>query len=147
MVKFEILPYTSEYRQQLLTVWERSVLATHDFLASADFEEIRELVGSIDFSHFEVFCLVNDGEVLGFVGVADQKVEMLFLDPDSIGKGLGKQLLRFAVNELNADLVDVNEQNLNAVKFYRNFGFEVYERTDKDDQGRDYPLLRMRLVK
>jgi putative acetyltransferase len=131
---FEISQYTDIYRQQILTVWEKSVLATHDFLTPTDFEEIKELVSNINFNDFQVFCLTNENLVLGFIGVADKKVEMLFLDPKYFGQGLGQKLLNFAVNELNADKVDVNEQNTKAIKFYQKFGFETFERTDKDDQ-------------
>lgn len=42
-------------------------------------------------------------------------------------------------------LFKVNEQNLKAVQFYKKYGVETFERTDKDDQGRHYPLLRMKL--
>jgi putative acetyltransferase len=65
--------------------------------------------------------------------------------PKYIGKGLGKKLTDFAISKLNADKVDVNEQNTQAVKFYEKLGFKAYERTAKDDQGKDYPLLRMKL--
>ena len=70
---------------------------------------------------------------------------MLFLSPEYIGKGLGKKLLNFAIHNLNANQVDVNEENTKAVEFYTKFGFKTYERTDKDDQGKNYPLLRMEL--
>ena len=70
---------------------------------------------------------------------------MLFIDPAHFGQGLGKKLMNFAVNKLGADKVDVNEQNVKAVEFYKKLRFETYERTDKDDQGRTYPLLRMKL--
>lgn len=140
-----IIPYSPELRQQMLDVWERSVLATHDFLKPEDFKEIKELVATIDFSGFEVYCLMQEDKVWGFLGVADQKLEMLFLDPTSIGKGNGKKLLQFAVEKLNANKLDVNEQNSQAFAFYQKNGFKVYERTDKDDQGRNYPLLRMKL--
>ncbi len=83
---------------------------------------------------------------MGFIGVADNKIEMLFLDPKCFGQGYGLKLLNFAVEELNADKLDVNEQNTKALRFYQKFGFEIFERTDKDDQGRNYPLLRMKLV-
>jgi putative acetyltransferase len=89
--------------------------------------------------------LVQNAEVAGFLGVAAQKVEILFLSPVYFGKGLGKRLLAFAINELRVDKVDVNEQNTNAAGFYQKFGFKTYERTEKDDQGKDYPLLRMKL--
>ena len=143
---FDINPYTDSFRQQVLTIWEKSVLATHDFLTSTDFEEIKGFVSDMNFNDFQVFCLTKGGIVCGFIGVAEKKVEMLFIDPKYFGQGLGQKLLTFAVKELNADLVDVNEQNKKALKFYQKFGFEIFERTDKDDQGRNYPLLRMKLI-
>lgn len=142
---FEIVKYSDDCREQVLDVWENSVLATHDFLNPDDFLSIKELVKTIDFNAFKVYCLRQDAEVIGFIGVADQKIEMLFLAPGHIGKGLGKKLADFAINELKTDEVDVNEQNKQAVEFYGKLGFIVYERTDKDDQGNDYPLLRMKL--
>lgn len=145
-VNFEITKYSDTDKQQILTVWEKSVLATHDFLTSTDFKEIKELVNTINFNDFQVFCLIGENVISGFIGVAERKVEMLFLDPKYFGQGLGHKLLNFAVKELNADKVDVNEQNTKALKFYQKFGFETFERTDKDDQGRNYPQLRMKLV-
>ena len=140
-----IKPYQEKFREQLLSVWEKSVLATHDFLSPADFISIKEIVQTIDFNAFDVYCLMQEETVIGFLGVAERKVEMLFLDPDWCGKGLGKKLMDFAVTKLAADKVDVNEQNLRAVRFYEKLGFETYERTERDDQGKNYPLLRMKL--
>ncbi|SFT11220.1 GNAT family N-acetyltransferase [Sphingobacterium wenxiniae] len=145
MDNYTVNKYNDNYKEQILTIWENSVLATHDFLTPNDFKEIKELVSNINFNDFQVFCLMNENLILGFIGVADKKVEMLFLDPNVFGQGLGRKLLNFAVEELNADKLDVNEQNTKAFKFYQKFGFETYERTDKDDQGRNYPLLRMKL--
>ena len=143
--KFEIKAYDQKYKQQMLAVWEQSVLATHDFLNPTDFTEIKELVQTINFYHFQVYCLTEDDLVIGFIGIADKKIEMLFLDPKYFGQGLGKMLINFAIGELAADKVDVNEQNIKAVNFYKKFGFEIIERTEKDDQARNYPLLRMKL--
>lgn len=92
-----------------------------------------------------MYCLKQKDEFAGFIGVAEQKIEMLFLAPNYIGKGLWKKLTNFAFSTLRADKVDVNEQNTNAVKFYEKIGFKTYERTEKDDQGMEYPLLRMKL--
>lgn len=142
---FEIKPYEENFKAQLLSVREKSVLATHDFLSPEDFISIKAIVFTIDFNLFDVYCLLHETNVVGFIGVAERKVEMLFLDPEYSEKGLGKQLMDFAFTNLNVNKVDVNEQNSNAVKFYKKLGFETYERTDKDDQGKNYPLLRMKL--
>jgi putative acetyltransferase len=143
---FEIKRYEEKFREQLLLVWEKSVLATHDFLSPEDFISIKELVHTIDFNAFDVYCLTCENNVVGFLGVAERKAEMLFIDPDYLGQGLGKKLMDFAFTTLNVINVDVNEQNSNAVKFYKKLGFETYERTEKDDQGKNYPLLRMKMV-
>lgn len=137
--------YSPDVKEQLIEVWERSVLATHDFLTDSDFREIKEIVKTIDFHSFPVYCLFVGDRVGGFIGVMDRKVEMLFMDPSLIGKGYGSVLMNFALNQLHVHSVDVNEQNDSALRFYQKFGFEVYERTPTDDQGRNYPLLKMKL--
>lgn len=142
----QILPYNETYRQQLLTIWEQSVLATHHFLHPHDFEHIKSLVQEMNFHDFNVFCALDGQVVAGFIGLTGTKIEMLFLSPAYFGKGLGKQLAQFVIDTCKANEVDVNEQNEGAAAFYRKLGFAVYERTDKDDQGNPYPLLRMRLA-
>ncbi|TAI49696.1 GNAT family N-acetyltransferase [Flagellimonas allohymeniacidonis] len=141
---FEIVKYSDSFHNQLLEVWEQSVLASHHFLDPKDFESIKKLVNTIDFNSFDVYCSVHNLALTGFIGVLDKKVEMLFISPRYFGKGIGKKLMDFAVRELKADKVDVNEQNSKAVEFYQKLGFKTFERTDKDDQGNDYPLLRMK---
>ena len=70
---------------------------------------------------------------------------MLFIHPDWRGHGAGEQLLSFAVKDLGTYLLDVNEQNEQAVGFYLHMGFEVVGRSELDDFGKPYPLLHMRL--
>lgn len=142
---FKIEKYTDKDREQILNIWEKSVLTTHDFLNPNDFEEIKQLVQTFNFNDFEVYCLIQNEKIAGFIGIAKRKIEMLFFSPEYIGKGLGRKLTEFAFSELKADKVDVNGQNTNAVKFYEKLGFKTYERTAKDDQGKEYPLLRMKL--
>ena len=40
----------------------------------------------------------------------------------------------------------VNEQNPQAVGFYRHMGFKTYKRTDYDEEGNPYPLLYMKKI-
>lgn len=146
-MKIEIQPYNDSFKEQIILVWENSVRATHNFLVPSDIDYYKKIVSAIDFNSFPVFCLTDADKVLGFMGIAEHKIEMLFLAPEHIGKGLGKTLMNFAINELDVNKVDVNEQNENAVTFYSKFGFLPYDRTDKDDEGKDYPILKMELKK
>ncbi len=70
---------------------------------------------------------------------------MLFVDNDFRGKGIGSQLVAFAVEELGANKVDVNEQNHLATGFYIRMGFRIVGRSPQDGDGKDYPLLHMRI--
>ncbi|WP_114790534.1 GNAT family N-acetyltransferase [Niabella yanshanensis] len=144
-MNFQIVKYDDSYRTSLLSVWETSVLATHDFLAQKDFDTIKNILRALDFSVLNVYCLLDGHQMAGFISIVNRKIEMLFIEPRYAGKGLGTKLIRFALNDHKACWIDVNEQNTKAVRFYLKRGFSIYERSDKDDLGLDYPLLKMRL--
>ncbi len=71
---------------------------------------------------------------------------MLFIHADERGKSFGKALLQHAISAGDARKVDVNEQNEQAVAFYRHMGFEVISRSPLDSQGKPFPLLHMMLL-
>ena len=87
----------------------------------------------------------EQGQILGFVGALNGKVEMLFVAPDSRGAGIGKALLSYAVDAMSAHELDVNEQNPQALAFYQRMGFQVVGRSAVDGQGNPFPLLHMKL--
>lgn len=133
---------------ELLSIWELSVKATHDFLNPADIVFFKSQIQDHQaFSQVDLTCAVHEnGTLVGFIGIAEDKIEMLFLDPVVIGKGLGKQLLQFAMQEYRVTKVDVNEQNTAARLFYEHFGFEVKSRSSLDSTGKPYPILHMELT-
>ena len=81
---------------------------------------------------------------VGFMGVQERKIEMLFLHPDYFRKGLGKIFVERAFSDLNVEYVDANEQNPDAVKFYERMGFRAFHRDATDDQGNPFSILRMK---
>ncbi|MFB6720087.1 GNAT family N-acetyltransferase [Kribbella sp. NPDC056345] len=87
----------------------------------------------------------GDGYLIGFVGVAEGNVEMLFLDPAYRGQGGGKLLLDHACKEFAATAVDVNEQNPQAVGFYEHYGFTLVGRSERDSTNKPYPILHYTL--
>lgn len=85
------------------------------------------------------------GAIVGFLGVNDKKIEMLFILNEARGQGVGKVLLTYALNEYSVNSVDVNEQNPQAVGFYQHMGFNVVSRSPLDDMGNPFPFLHMKL--
>ena len=87
------------------------------------------------------------GEPVAFMGIDSNRLEMLFLSPEVRGKGLGKQLLQYGIETYNIQELTVNEQNPQAVGFYEHMGFQIYKRTEYDEEGNPYPLLYMKRVR
>lgn len=82
---------------------------------------------------------------IAFMGIEATRLEMLFVKNNERGKGLGKQLLKYGIENYNVNELTVNEQNPNAKRFYEYLGFKVYKRNERDEQGNPYPILYMRL--
>ena len=131
---------------KLYIVWKKSVRATHLFLSENDIVNIAKYVKQalIVIKHLIVVSINN--EFVGFMGIDDRKLEMLFLDPDARGNGIGRKLIEYGISNYNINEVSVNEQNTNAYGFYKHMGFNVYNRSEYDELGNNFPILYMKLL-
>ena len=140
-----IQPSLNDY-ETLLNIWENSVRATHDFLVEEDIQFYKPLIFNEYFHKVNLFCHKDKSlKITGFMGIVDDKLEMLFIDSSERGKGIGKRLLIYAIDQQKVKKVDVNEQNEQAVGFYRHMGFRVVNRSEFDGAGKHYPILSMKL--
>ena len=142
----EVINRTPALISRLLTVWESSVRATHLFLSDREIKSIKEYVPQAlkGIAHL-VIAEDETGCPAAFMGIEDGKLEMLLVSPEERGKGLGKRLIRYGIENYAVVRLTVNEQNPQAKGFYERIGFQVYKRTDLDEQGNPYPLLYMSL--
>ena len=129
----------------LVAVWERSVRATHTFLTDDEINRIKQYVPQAIAEVPELAVMRPDSDSsdqtpLAFMGVADGRLEMLFVDSDHRGHGVGKQLLEHGIAHHNVSELTVNEQNPQAIGFYQHMGFVTYQRTEQDEEGGPYPL-------
>ncbi len=130
----------------LINVWEASVRATHLFLSDDEINRIKAYVPQAlaGVTHL-IIAEDENGAPIAFMGIADHKLEMLFVAPQERGRGYGKQLIQEGVQKYGVRTLTVNEQNPAARGFYEHMGFYPYHRTDTDEQGNPYPILYMKL--
>ncbi|QMU95946.1 GNAT family N-acetyltransferase [Microbacterium esteraromaticum] len=131
---------------RLVEIWRSAVRATHDFLDEADFARIEGNLASLYFPAVELIVAQREGAAVGFAGVADGNLEMLFVSDEARGMGIGSRLLAEAVKSHGVTKVDVNEQNLNGLGFYLSRGFVQIGRSELDGDGRPYPILHLALA-
>ncbi|MCR1973424.1 GNAT family N-acetyltransferase [Clostridium sporogenes] len=148
MIKIENLNnINKDDMDNILNVWESSVRATHTFLKEEDIISIKPQVKEgVDYVS-KLLCVRDEkGVIQAFMGVHDSKIEMLFVDSNNRGNGIGKKLINYAINVLNAKFVDVNEQNTQGVGFYKHMGFDTFKRSEFDDHGNPFPILHMKFL-
>ncbi len=133
--------------QQLTQVWESSVRATHLFLPESDIIAIKKCIPQYLAAVPILITVSDNNKQIAFIGLQEDNIEMLFIDENYRGKGIGKILISYALNKYAADKVTVNKQNRQAIVFYEKMGFAVFKETPVDEQGRPYPLLYMALQK
>ena len=128
---------------ELLNVWEASVRVSHNFLAEEDIQAYKRLIGSAYLKSLSLYCIKQQGFIAGFLGVDDKLIQMLFVHPTYMRQGVGKALLNFAISVCKTTEVDINEQNTQALAFYKGFGFEQFERFKSDAAGKPFPILNL----
>jgi putative acetyltransferase len=130
----------------LVAIWRSAVQATHDFLSADDIDYYETRLAGEYLGLVEVTVAAVGGVPVGFSGVADGKLEMLFIHRRQRGHGAGSALLREAIANTPGLSVDVNEQNPQAVGFYHHHGFITLGRSETDVDGRPFPILHLGLA-
>lgn len=140
-----IVPTSADQHTQLLELWEKSVRASHHFLNDEKILKIRQqIIQHSYFDQVQLFHVEHQQQILGFMGIAGSKLEMLFISPAAFRQGIGSQLLQYAL-QLGVTEVDVNEQNPDATAFYLKHGFEMISRSETDSEDNPYPILNLQL--
>lgn len=106
----EVKDRTPDLINQLLEVWEGSVRATHLFLSDDEIKNIKKYVPQAlnGIAHL-VIAEDKTGRPVAFMGIEDGTLEMLFIFPEERGKGLGKRLIQYGIENYAVERLAVNE--------------------------------------
>ena len=93
-------------------------------------------------SHKHVACIGD--QVAGFVGVDEDYLAWLYVDPAHYGKGIGRALLRIGLREIGEGAWTIAlAGNKKAISLYESEGLHEVERFEGDNNG--YPCTCLRL--
>lgn len=130
---------------KLTIIWQKSVETTHLFLSPQDIKDILpQVVIGLKQIPILLVSFTDDDEPIGFAGIADNKLEMLFLSPDYFQQGIGYKMISTAIQDYQIKYVDVNEKNPKALKFYLRQGFTIFKRSPVDSDNRPFPILHLK---
>ncbi|AJA08290.1 putative acetyltransferase [Sphingopyxis fribergensis] len=133
--------------ERAVQIWRDAVDATHDFLTTAHRAAIEAEVQSFLPTAPLWLAVDADHRAIGFMLLDGSSMEALFIDPAHRGAGVGRALVAHALEHEPTLTTDVNEQNGQAVGFYERLGFVATGRSERDGQGRAYPLIHLRFAR
>jgi ribosomal protein S18 acetylase RimI-like enzyme len=97
-----------------------------------------------DLNRHKKFVACEDDIVVGFVGVDEDYLAWLYIDPDYYGKGIGRELLRIGIREIGEGAWTIAlEGNKKAIALYESEGFQEVSRFEGDNNG--YPCTCLKL--
>lgn len=131
-------------RMRLAEIWLDASRIGHPFLTEEDLLAQQAKVRDVYLPQAENWVAEIDGKPAGFIGLIDNFIGGLFVDPAAHGHGLGKALVLHAAKLKGALEVEVYADNLSAVAFYQRMGFVELLRHAHDDEGRPLEVIRMR---
>ncbi len=111
-----------------LTVWQTANQQVHRFLPAAFWRRRRgEVLAAL--GREEVYVAVEQGKVVGFIGLHRDWVQGLFLLPEWQGRGIGQQLLGRIKQQRSQLWLQVYHKNRQALEFYLREGFQISRRS------------------
>mgnify|MGYP001030978351 CR=1 FL=1 len=123
--------------EDLILIWEDSC----SFFPAEKIAKLKPLV-KLAIKNMQTLLIAKEkNRIIGFLALENKKIEMLFIQPDFWGKGIGKALVFFAIEQYHATWVDVSEQNGKALAFYKHIGFSVFSDSKTNTS---FPILHMK---
>jgi len=88
-----------------------------------------------------------DEVIKGFIYLKNKEVDKLYVDSFFTSKGIGSELLKFAIDKFDVDKIWALEKNTRAIKFYQRHGFKLSKERKLEEGTSEYLVLLQRCTK
>ena len=124
----KLVRYSPEYKERYKKMYNECYHEMREALRIEPYDFIQ------DDSFFnegmdDVYLLLEGEDIIGSVALKGSEIDDLLVEKRFQGKGYGKQILLWALQNINANeiILHVAEWNQKAVNLYKKTGFEVVE--------------------
>ncbi|WP_199824858.1 GNAT family N-acetyltransferase [Collinsella provencensis] len=120
----------------VMQIWLETNIQAHDFIPqeywTGNFELVKDMLPQA-----EIYVHVNDTthQIDGFIGLADEYIEGIFVQKDTQSHGVGRQLLEYAKQLKPRLSLHVYQENHRAVRFYQREQFTIESEGVDDATG------------
>lgn len=119
----------------VVAVWRAAADLAHPFLSNEFQDQEAENVRHVYPQHAEFWVKEIDDRIVGFIALIESEVGAIFLVPDYHGRGIGRELMDFAVERKGAVTLDVFKENAIGRRFYDAYGFKPVKEYHHEPSG------------
>lgn len=138
-INIKLIPFEQKYLQEILDLNVKCTKALGAYFGPAlQVEDLHDIGNYYSKSKGNFILAIDEIEQLVGIG-AYQKVDEITVEIKRMrvkvehqGKGIGKKILNFLIsdalnNEYKRFILETSNRQLPAIKFYKSFGFNIYE--------------------
>ena len=124
----EPVPYSSKFQEQYKNIYNACYHEMREALEIKPYDFIQDDT-FFDEGMENVYLLIEQGEIIGSVALKGEEIDDLIVNPKCQGQGFGKQLLLWALQNIQTEkvMLHVAAWNERAVNLYKKCGFEITE--------------------
>lgn len=121
-----LIPYSSEYQGQYKALYNDCYHEMREALNIKPYDYIRD-DSFFDSGMEDVYILKSENEIVGSVALKGEEIDDLIVSPKYQRKGYGKQILLWALENINSKKIflRVARWNKRAINLYEKNGFEI----------------------
>lgn len=119
-------PFSDEYRERYKKLYNECYHEMREALGIRPYDFIQD-DSFFDQGMDQVYLLIEEGKLIGSVALKGNEIDDLLVDPACQGRGYGKQILLWALENIRSGrvILHVAEWNQRALRLYGKTGFEV----------------------
>lgn len=111
---------------KIMKIWLESTIKSHDFIDKNYWIQSQGIVRDKYIPIAKTYVYKEDDTIKGFISILNNNfIGGLFVENDSQGKGIGKELINLVKNETTRLSLNVFKENIRALSFYKREGFKI----------------------
>ena len=110
----------------VVQIWLESNRQAHSFIETDYWEKNKEEVRKM-LPHSLIQVAEIEGNIVGFIGMNETKIEGLFVNYNFQSRGIGHSLIEWAKTRNEVLTLNVYQKNQRALRFYLKEGFVIHE--------------------
>lgn len=122
----------------LLNIFDKSLrsVAQYEPHLEEDYAKLYQCLMNHSFPLYDVYVYVVHDNIIGFICYYEHKIEMLYVLPEHMNKGIGTKLLQYILDNYKETLeIGVAKENPVSLHLYSKHGFVIAREEEYDVSG------------